>query len=378
MLYGDIRPMKRRRPVDTSKDGTGPMPFGPGSEESAPASSVVDEILDRCRSKNGVYPYDDQVANLLCTASAWAYSDAKALSSMMDRRGLPNNYCHYINILNDAMFVCSTAYLIQSECGRMAILCFRGTEPTNIINWMTDFSFSFERFYSIGHIHGGFHRNVSAIWPYIVPYLEEALAGNPIFKASDSAHANGAATNGEANGGPKSSNGHALLHNMKKLEALYFTGHSLGAAMATVAAAIVHQDPRYSAIRKVLRGVYTFGQPMVGDDEFTKNCEKDFGPMLFRHVYGVDVVTRMPAITTGRFKHFGREYASSNSGWVENGTPAHAVTSMIMSTLVAGSAWVMKQIPMLSRVKLPVSFDDHSPLYYLRCCRLPRPGSEFE
>jgi hypothetical protein len=377
MLYGDIRPMNRRRPVDTSKDGTGPMPFGPGAEENEQAG-VVDEILGRCRGKSGVYPYDDQVANLLCTASAWAYSDARALSSMMDRRGLPDNYCHYINVLNDAMFVCSTAYLIQSECGRMAILCFRGTEPTNIINWMTDFSFSVDRFYSIGHIHGGFNRNVSAIWPYIVPYLDEAIDGRPIFTASNGAHTNGAHANGEPNGASNGGNGHAHPRKMKELEALYFTGHSLGAAMATVAAAIVHQDPRYAKIRKALRGVYTFGQPMVGDEEFTKNCEKDFGHMLFRHVYGVDVVTRMPAITMGKFKHFGREYISSDSGWVENGTPAHAVTSMVVSTVVAGTAWVMKQVPMLSRVKLPVSFDDHSPLYYQRCCRLPRPGSEFE
>ena len=35
-------------------------------------------------------------------------------------------------------FIFSTAYLVQSHCGRVAILCYRGTEPATLGNWLGD------------------------------------------------------------------------------------------------------------------------------------------------------------------------------------------------------------------------------------------------
>jgi hypothetical protein len=38
----------------------------------------------------------------------------------------------------DAMFIFSTVFLIQSRCGRIVILCYRGTEPGALANWSGD------------------------------------------------------------------------------------------------------------------------------------------------------------------------------------------------------------------------------------------------
>jgi triacylglycerol lipase len=61
---------------------------------------------------------------------------------------------------------------------------------------------------------------------------------------------------------------------------IWFTGHSLGAALATLAA------DRYG----ISQGLYTFGSPRVGDFEF----KNKFKPTHFRFVNGNDIVARVP------------------------------------------------------------------------------------
>ena len=61
---------------------------------------------------------------------------------------------------------------------------------------------------------------------------------------------------------------------------IWFTGHSLGAALATLAA------PRYGN----LRGLYTYGSPRVGDRDF----KKEFLIKTYRFKNHHDPVTRVP------------------------------------------------------------------------------------
>ena len=76
-----------------------------------------------------------------------------------------------------------------------------------------------------------------------------------------------------------------MLPEIKILEAqgikIWVTGHSLGAALATLAADRL-QD---------VQGLYTFGSPRVGDQEF----QSRFQLKAFRVVNGNDIVTSMPA-----------------------------------------------------------------------------------
>src|SRR5258707_1901409 len=78
------------------------------------------------------------VAHTLAVAAGYAYSDANTVSMMLARMGLQDNHCLQEAMSVDAMFIRSTAHLIQSSDGSVVILAYRGTEATNLINWLTD------------------------------------------------------------------------------------------------------------------------------------------------------------------------------------------------------------------------------------------------
>src|SRR5205085_5788573 len=119
ITYGDIRPVKA-----LSAPKVGGFPVYP------------DLVDDLCGWTTGSPP--EQVTHVCAVLSAWAYSDAHTLSQMMVRMGLERNRCRRICIVNDSMFVRSTAFLMQSYCGRIAFLVYRGTEPFELATWATD------------------------------------------------------------------------------------------------------------------------------------------------------------------------------------------------------------------------------------------------
>lgn len=70
---------------------------------------------------------------------------------------------------------------------------------------------------------------------------------------------------------------------------LWITGHSLGGALALVAAAFLAGQP---APR--IAGVYTFGQPRVGDPDFCARYDAILGGITFRCVNDRDPVPHLP------------------------------------------------------------------------------------
>lgn len=75
-------------------------------------------------------------------------------------------------------------------------------------------------------------------------------------------------------------------------QSIWFCGHSLGAALATLAAIeYVLQDNNNG---DVVNGIYTIGQPRVGDDEFAETFDALLAKKCFRFVNNNDVVTHNP------------------------------------------------------------------------------------
>ena len=77
------------------------------------------------------------------------------------------------------------------------------------------------------------------------------------------------------------------------MSALWITGHSLGGALAVLAAARLALDIDKS-IYKSINGLYTFGQPRVGNRVFVKALDEEIKPRYFRFVNDNDIVPRVP------------------------------------------------------------------------------------
>jgi len=138
------------------------------------------------------------------------------------------------------------------------IVAFSGTDPLKIEDWITDFTPQ----RSPANLHTGFEQAVGTVWPRI----EAAIKARP--------------------GDEKE---------------VFFTGHSLGGALATIAAARAAADPAIP-----VTAVYTFGGPRVGGDEFFGDYTAKFklGARTYRVVHGGDVVATVPPKIFG-FRHVG-------------------------------------------------------------------------
>ncbi|MET8141154.1 lipase family protein [Sphaerisporangium sp. NPDC005288] len=273
-------------------------PFGHRETAGFP----VYKNLERRLLEAGGHP-DPEIAHVLATCAAYAYSDARTLSMIMARMGLEDNHCQMIQTSVDAMLICSTAFLIQSKSGRVAILCYRGTEPLNFINWLSDIDVEPERIgYQIGDpratVHAGVYRNVRATRYEVMNMLRRACDR----QGTHPPRGDGASQVHDSYGSPPAEG---------NLEALYVTGHSQGGAMAALMGVMLRHERKYKeALGDRLRAVYTFGQPMIGDPAFAEACERDefLREHVIRYVYDSDIVPHLPSTASGPFRHFGREY----------------------------------------------------------------------
>ncbi len=92
---------------------------------------------------------------------------------------------------------------------------------------------------------------------------------------------------------------------------LWFTGHSLGAGLATLAVAklrIENED-----LEESIHGLYTFGSPRVGDKTFADKFNANFKNQAFRMVNNNDVVTRVPLRVHG-YRHVGQFWYIKSDG----------------------------------------------------------------
>lgn len=415
--YGVLKGADDIRVADTLQRA---MALFPEEWAAAAARMKTDDFVARLVN---VSPgaYSREVASLLAAVSAWAYSSGDEVVRMLERRGF-SSICVQAEFENQGFLMDSLGHLIQSRDGRVLIVSFRGSQLQPFINWLANINVSPDPFQAAGHVHGGFYRGVLSVWPRVKDGLIAAMGGDTICHTWErDARAKSCSPELSKDAIPPRCEGVSSLpqyddhrlHGARlrglvaalevalrfKLEALYITGHSLGGAMAVLAAALIYSDEELRDLRPCLRGIYTFGQPMVGDRAFASMFEASFGNKLFRHVYGRDVVPHLPPRTAGIFEHFGQEYTSTLSGWARNEGPIAGQASFGGFALGSSiAAWLWEQFgpgissefrsvawltenfmpPFLrKKFRLRYSLADHMPINYLRVSRAVIPGSEF-
>jgi hypothetical protein len=99
---------------------------------------------------------------------------------------------------------------------------------------------------------------------------------------------------------------------------LFVTGHSLGGALAALAA------KRADAAGATPKAVYAFGMPRVGGEQFRTAYDARLGPTTYRLVHGVDIIARVPMSEIG-FRHVGRVLQCDSAGRFDPSAPLSAL-----------------------------------------------------
>jgi triacylglycerol lipase len=147
------------------------------------------------------------------------------------------------------------------------IMAFAGTDPLVPANWISDFDVGLNVGFNPGPglevkpgpVHRGFDKAFDAVSGQLTQALAERGA-----------------------------------------EPLLITGHSMGAALAVIAADHLLSEEKLRAT-----AVYAFGMPRVGDEDFSVRYNDTLGAITYRLVHGDDIVASVPPSRFG-FRHVGR------------------------------------------------------------------------
>lgn len=198
------------------------------------------------------------------TEQAWLFARCSELAYLAPRDGVNA----FADLGFDATFIDvdgSQAYWLKSD-DDLVIVC-RGTEPTEFADIASDLAaIPVPSSTGIGKTHLGFKTSVDHIWHDL----------------------------------------HELAKDYGKTRTVWCTGHSLGAAMATIVAYRLQRTedcPNPQAL-------FTYGSPRVGNKAYIKGIT-DTGLLHFRFVNNADIVARVPFWP---FYHFGGMYYMNHYG----------------------------------------------------------------
>ena len=219
--------------------------------------------------------YDPVNALKLARISAAAYErGTKVKDQLVDLGFAANARCQPFE--NRA--TSTQAYVISDS--QKIVLAFRGTEPNVLVDWLTDFGIAHQRVGDYGSVHSGFNHALTSVWRDIRDHLED-LRREAAMSPADAVVLQNAKS-------PRSARAQSAAAQPPN-RGLWITGHSLGGALATLAAfelAVRSDNP--------IRGIYTYGQPRACDHMLATRLNMVTGNRYFRFVNNNDIVTRVP------------------------------------------------------------------------------------
>jgi triacylglycerol lipase len=213
-------------------------------------------------------------ALLLCVLSALAYGERDAVAAALPRLG--------VDLI--ARFDDGGTQAFAGATDRALIVSFRGTSER--ADWRSDLDIRRVRT-PFGKVHRGFHAALDRVWSDMEP----------------------------------------LIARERDTRALWFTGHSLGGALAVLAAGRCALERRWP-----VAGVHTFGQPRVGNRTFAGHLHDALRNRYFRFMNNQDTVPEV--LSSFAYRHAGQllwfdkrgslimptDAEGSGNGWVRTGT----------------------------------------------------------
>ncbi|KAG9146806.1 hypothetical protein Leryth_005128 [Lithospermum erythrorhizon] len=301
------------------------IPTQSGSEDIAEKEMDIQILMDLC-----------------IMASKLAYENANVVRNVINCHW-KMHFVDFYNCWNDYQKQESTQVFIMCDKPRDADLIlvgFRGTEPFDADDWSTDFDYSWYDIPEVGKVHMGFlealgfgNRMDTSTFGKLLRLQNTKVcksdgANVTAGESTLSSSLSDTDTFGESDQSSDSDQAAEMpLSQMKEMSAYYavksklkilleehknakvvVTGHSLGGALAILfpVVLVLHEE---TAVLQRLSGVYTYGQPRVGNRQLGQYMEAHIDQPVtkyFRVVYCNDLVPRLPYDDKGfLYKHFG-------------------------------------------------------------------------
>lgn len=263
----------------------------------------------------------------LADASLLAYADIDFAAPAFQRAGLTVDGNHLLRGSGASTTKC---YVLYND--EMVVVAFRGTEipreghiHDSLKDWEIDATIPLVKDAQGGFVHRGFKESLDDMWLLLKSRLDR-------------------------------------LRSEKPDRGFWFTGHSLGAALATLAA------HRYGNAR----ALYTFGSPLVGDSGFKAAFDQN-GISTYRFVNHSDIVTRAPPFgpydppppQVGDYEHVGQlKYIDSQGNILDD--PGY--WAIIRDGYLRDFDHVLNDLGHLRLDQIPKipesHFTDHGPIFY--------------
>ncbi|KAM3267652.1 triacylglycerol lipase OBL1 [Capsicum chacoense] len=286
--------------------------------------------------------------DLCMMASKLAYENAKVVQNVVNIHW-KMHFVDFYNCWNDFQKEMSTQVFIlcdKPKDANLIVISFRGTEPFDADDWITDFDYSWYEIPKLGKVHMGFLEALGLGSRAKASTFHEQLFMNNLkftklendatiapsessessttFNDSDGQSVSDQSSDSERltdTGSkkfkldiPERTAYYVVRSKLKRLlkehsnAKFVVTGHSLGGALAILFPTVLVLHEEMNVMERLL-GIYTYGQPRVGNRQLGRFMEAHLEhpvPKYFRVVYSNDLVPRLPYDNkTFLFKHFG-------------------------------------------------------------------------